>query len=70
MFCHQEKKAGDVDGLTTITTSEAVQLASYEFIELTLDNEALMTWPWLVVRVSNLCGRRKGIRVLVIPILP
>ena len=63
-----QNQTRDVDDLITLSDSEAVRQAKFEFIELTLDNKVSVTWPLLVGRVPGFCGRRKEIRVLVIRI--
>ena len=55
-----------MDDLIILMNSEAVQSAGYKFIGLTLDKEVSVTLPPLVARISNLCSRWKGVRVLVI----
>ena len=58
-----QNQRGDVDDLIILANSEAVRSAGFEFIELTLDKGVSVTLRRLVARVSDLCGRRKGIRV-------
>ena len=56
----------DVEDLIPLSNSEVVQGARFKFIKLILDNKVSVTWPLLITRVSDLCGRRKEIKVLVI----
>ena len=56
----------DVHNLITISNSEAVRSAGFEFIEPTVDKEVSVTLPLLVARVSNKCFLRKGIKFFVL----
>ena len=63
---NDQNQTQDVEDLITLSNSEAVRLARFKFIKLTLDIEVSVTCPLFVAIVSDLCGRRKEIRVLVI----
>ena len=58
----------DADNFVALSNAEAVRQATFEYIQLTFDNEVLVTWPSLVARVFHLCRSRLEIRVLVIRI--